>query len=108
MPVGTVGLDGTEKVEVRGLADRLARFPDALGIQRLEHRRESAQMIRVPVRKDDRREISDSSPPQKRHDHAAASIAPPASGSPVDQDPAAARCADRRCIALAHFEKMYR
>ena len=108
MPIGAVGLDSAEKVEVRRLADRLARLPHALGIERLEHRRESAQMIQVTVRKDDRREAGDALSSQKRYDHPAASITPSSSRPAVDQNPAASGCADRGCIALTHLEKMYR
>src|SRR6266496_180007 len=97
-----------EELEIQRPPQRLPRLEHQLGIECLDHCRQTAQVIGVAVRRDHHREPLRPLPAQERDHHTPPGVAPGNAGTPVNHNPAAVRGAESGRITLAYIEKMYR
>jgi hypothetical protein len=92
-PVRPGGFDRREKREIERPGQGLAGLEDVGRGKRLDHRRQSAQVVGVAVARDHRRQRLDAVPPQERHDHRTTRVASPEPRAAVYHDPTTRRCA---------------
>jgi hypothetical protein len=100
VPLRTISLDRRQKVEVESVSDRLSRLPNVLHIEGVEDGDQPTQMIGVPVREHDRRQIGHATSPKKRDHNASTCVTAGTPRPAIDQHPPAARRPDGGCVSL--------
>src|SRR5207249_10692910 len=97
-PLRAITLDRAEEPEVSRIRYRLAGFEHVRRVERVEHRRQAAEVIAMRVRGDNCRQLRRPVAPEKRHDDAAAGIPLRSPGPTIDQHPPPRRTAQRNCV----------
>src|SRR5438876_40463 len=108
MPPRARCLDPGEKFEIERPAQRLPRLEHELRVERLDHRRQPAQMIGIAMGRHHHCHAPHALAPQEGDHHPPPGIALRGAGATVDHDPAAVGRPEGCCVTLPYIEKMYR
>src|SRR5882672_4097389 len=107
MPRCAVALDGGEEAEIPGVGHRLPWLEHEGGIERVEHRWQTAEVIEMRVRRHDTRELRRTVPAQERHHDAAPGVSLRPARATVDQQPAAGRTPQGDGVSLPDVQETY-
>src|SRR5690606_39060704 len=105
-PLDVAPAGALEQAHVEVLARRETGIDDGADVECLQHRGCAADVVRVRVREDQGLEAADAVREQERHHACPAGIEAFGARSGVDEDPAAARGADRVRVALPYVDRV--
>src|SRR5207247_10353647 len=106
-PLGAIALDGAEESKIARIGPRLSRLEYKGRIERVEHGRQTAEMIEMGVRGHDFRQPRNTCRTQERHHDPAAGISLWSPGPAIDQEPPPRRTAQRDRVTLADVKETY-
>src|SRR5206468_3567909 len=106
-PLCAVALDCGEEAKIAGVGHRLSRLEHERGVERVEHRRQTAEVIEMRVRGHDTRKLRRAVTTQERHHDAAPRIPLWPARATIDQQPPAGRTAQCDGVSLTDVQETY-